>query len=116
MAPILIDDVQTFQAYVTVAISCPVDLAGYSGTAQIYLAGSVALTDFTNQILVKTWGSSGVEDNDVPYFGNIPLNQWFKVNLAFSSAQVVNRIAIVLAPSSNWTGTMYVDDVVINGP
>jgi hypothetical protein len=56
-----------------------------------------------------------MEDNFTPFFGNIPTNQWFKVSLSFSSSVPVDHMAIVLAPSGNWTGTMYVDDVVING-
>lgn len=116
IAPIQIDSVNTYSAEVTVSLPCEVNLSGYTGWAYVYLAGSYPLTDFSNQLLVDTWSSSGtIEDHVVPFFGNIPTNEWFKVDLGFLSPNQVDRIGIVLAPSSNWTGTMYVDDVVING-
>ena len=114
-APIEIGGANTLSAVVTVSLYCTVNLSGYSGWAYVYFAGSVPLTDWTNQLGVKTWNSSGMEDNFTPFFGNIPTNQWFKVSLSFSSSVPVDHMAIVLAPSGNWTGTMYVDDVVING-
>jgi hypothetical protein len=92
-------------------------LSGYSGWAYVYFAGSYPLSDWTNQLLVDTWVSSGSkQDHFAPYFGNIPTNEWFKLALGpFQSPVPVDRIGITLTPSTNWTGTMYVDDVVING-
>jgi hypothetical protein len=105
----------THTAEVTVSLPCKVNLAGYSGWAYVYFAGSNPLTDWTNQLLVDTWTGSTQGDHLVPYFGNIPTNTWFQLALGFTSATSVDRIGITLAPSTNWTGTVYVDDVVING-
>ena len=113
---ILVDGASTHSAEVTVSLSCKIGLSGYSGSAYLYFAGDYPLTDFSNQLIVDTWSSSGTAgDHVVPYFGNIPTNQWFKLDLGFTSSVQVDRIGISLAPGSNWTGTMYVDDVVING-
>jgi hypothetical protein len=116
IAPILIDAVNTHVAEVTVSLPCKTNLSGFSGSAYVYFAGDYPLTDFANQLIVDTWSSSGTGgDHVVPYFGNIPTNGWFKVDLGFTSSVQVDRIGITLSPASNWTGTMYVDDVVING-
>jgi hypothetical protein len=116
IAPIVTDSVNTNIAEVTVSLPCKVNLSGYTGWAYVYFAGSYPLSDWTNQLLVDTWTYSGAkQDHVVPYFGNIPTNEWFKVDLGFQSSVPVDRIGITLASSSNWTGTMYVDDVVING-
>ena len=116
IAPILIDAINTHFAEVTVSLPCKTNLSGYSGWAYVYFAGDYPLTDFANQLIVDTWNSSGTGgDHVVPYFGNIPTNGWFKLDLGFTSSVQVDRIGITLAPASNWTGTMYVDDVVING-
>lgn len=116
IAPIQIDLINTNLAEVTVSLPCKVNLAGYTGSAYLFFAGSYPLTDWTNQLLVDTWTSAGTKvDHYAPYFGNIPTNTWFKLDLAFGSSVPVDRIGITLAPSTNWTGTLYVDDVVING-
>jgi hypothetical protein len=116
IAPILIDGGNTHLAEVTVSLPCKTNLSGYSGWAYVYFAGDYPLTDFSNQLVVDTWSSSGTAgDHVVPYFGNIPTNAWFKLDLGFLSSVQVDRIGIILTPTSNWTGTMYVDDVVING-
>jgi len=116
IAPIQIDATNTFAASVTVSLPCTVDLAGHSGWAWVYFAGSYPLTDFGNQLLVDTWNSSSLAtgDHNVPFFGNIPINGWFQVTLGFTSGTLVDRIAISLSPASNWSGTIYVDDVVIS--
>ena len=116
IAPTLIDLVNTNIAEVTVSLPCKFNLSGYTGSAYVYLAGSYPLSDWTNQLVIDTWSSPSTSgDHVVPYFGNIPTNEWFKVDLGFQSSLPVDRIGITLTPSSNWTGTMYVDDVVING-
>jgi hypothetical protein len=103
-------------AVVSVALPCKVNLSGYSGSAYMYLAGDYPLTEYTNLIAVDSWTSSGtLADHNVPFFGNIPTNQWFEVSLGFSISVPVDHIGISLTPSTNWTGTMYLDDVVING-
>lgn len=83
----------------------------------MYLAGSYPLTEYTNILTVDTWNSSGTKgDHIVQFFGNIPTNEWFKVDLGFTSlSESIDRMAIILTPSTNWTGTLYLDDVVING-
>jgi len=82
----------------------------------MYLAGSYPLSDWGNLMTVDTWSSSGADgDHNVPFFANLPINEWFKLELSFTSAVPVDRIGIILTPASNWTGTMYVDDVVVNG-
>jgi hypothetical protein len=116
IAPILIDGTNTHLAEVTVSLPCKTNLSGYSGWAYVYFAGDYPLTDFGNQLVVDTWSSSGTAgDHVVPYFGNIPTNGWFKLDLGFTSSVLVDRIGIILTPASNWTGTVYIDDVVING-
>ena len=56
---------------------------------------SYPLSDWTNQLLVDTWTSSGSkQDHVVPFFGNIPTNEWFQVPLGFQSAVPVDRIGI----------------------
>ena len=99
------------------SLPCKIDLAGFTGSLYLYFAGTTSLTDFSNQLIIDTWDSSSgtAADHTVPFFGNIPINAWFKVDLGFLSSTPVDRIGIYLAPSSNWVGTMYVDDVVING-
>jgi hypothetical protein len=116
IAPVEIDGVNEQSALVTVSLSCAVNMSGYSGWAYVYLAGAYPLSDYGNFLSVDTWNSSGSKgDHAVPYMINIPTNEWFKVDLGLLSSVPVNRIGISLAPISAWTGTMYVDDVVING-
>ena len=116
IVPVQIDFTTTFAAEVTVSLPCKVNLSGYTGWAYVYFDGSYPLSDWTNQLILDTWTSSGTKaDHNVPFFGNIPTNEWFRVPLAFDSPTPVDRIGISLTPSTNWTGTMYVDDVVING-
>jgi hypothetical protein len=93
-----------------------VNLAGHTGWAWVFFAGSYPLTDFGNQLLLDTWNSSsGAQaEHNVPFFGNIPTNDWFQVPLGFGSGTLVDRIAISLSPAGNWSGTIYVDDVVIS--
>ena len=114
--PIGIDLLNTNIAEVTVSLPCKVNLSGYTGAAYVYFASSYPLTDWTNQLIVDTWSSSGTgpQDHSVPFFGNMPINEWFKVPLGFAGTDV-DRIGITLTPSTNWVGTLYIDDVVING-
>ena len=116
IVPVQIDYSTTFAVEVTVSLPCKVNLSGYTGSAYVYFEGSYPLSDFGNQLIVDTWTSSGTQaDHNVPFFGNIPINQWFEVSLGFTSPTPVDRIGLSLSPATNWTGTMYVDDVVING-
>ena len=93
-------------------------LAGQSGTAWVYLAGSYPLDTYGDQLILDTWSSSsGTLGEHYPMLWSIPtINSWFQVTLGFGSGTLVDRIAISLSPDAAgaWTGTMYVDDVVIN--
>ena len=116
IVPVQIDFSTTFAVEATVSLSCKVNLSGYTGWAYMYFDGSYPLSDFGNQLVLDTWTSSGTKaEHNVPFFGNIPINAWFKVPLAFSNPTPVDRIGLSLTPATNWTGTMYIDDVVING-
>lgn len=63
--------------------------------------------------MVKSWGPSGSGEWYVAKWGPIPANSWFLIEGPVSDGTPINRIAIELNPSSNWTGAMYVDDVAI---
>lgn len=117
-APVQINSTTGSQsAVVSVALTCKVNLTGYTGYAWVYLAGSYPLSDWGNFLTIDTWDSSSgtAGDHNVPFQANMPINEWFKVSLGFQLSTPVNRVAISLTPNTNWTGTMYVDDVVING-
>lgn len=116
--PILIDSNTTYGAEVSVS-PCQSDgtinLAGYELTARVFLAGP-ELTTWSDALQIDTWGPSGQGDYFVAYWGSnpIPTGTWFSITATFVSGTPVNRIGLRLTPTSNWVGTMYVDDVAIN--
>jgi len=114
IAPILIDASSSFNAEVAASTSCTINLAGYSISAWVYISGP-ALDRFNDGLQIDTWGPSDLGDRFVLYWGNVPIGSWFQITYAFTSDVLVNRIGIRLAPSTNWQGTMYIDDVVITG-
>jgi hypothetical protein len=114
IAPVLIDMSTTYDAEVAVSTSCANNIAGYSMSAWVFLSGP-ELTAWNNNLMVDTWGPSGLGDNSVLYWGNIPTGAWFQITTSFVSAVPINRIGIRLTPNTNWVGTIYVDDVVITG-
>ena len=89
-------------------------LAGYELRASVLLVGP-ELTTWSDAFQLDTWGPSGPGDNLVLLWGSnpIPTGTWFSVRAKFVSQAAVSRIGLRLTPSSNWVGTMYVDDVVI---
>jgi hypothetical protein len=91
-----------------------VDLAGYTLTAWVYISGpAFGALDF---FFVDTWGPSGLADNSPLEIGSsILTGSWFPVRGTFVSGVPVNRIGFRLAPTTNWGGTIYIDDVVITG-
>jgi len=116
--PILIDSNTTYGAEVAVS-PCQADgtvnLAGYELTARVFLAGP-ELTTWSDALQLDTWGPSGQGDYFVVYWGSnpIPTGTWFSITATFVSGKPVNRIGLRLTPTSNWVGTMYIDDVAIN--
>jgi hypothetical protein len=114
VVPVLIDYSSTFSAEVAASTSCTINLAGYTMSAWVYISGP-ALTSFNDGFQIDTWGPSDLGDRFVLYWGNVPIGSWFQITYSFTSAVLVNRIGIRLSPSSNWQGTMYIDDVAITG-
>lgn len=116
--PILIDQATAYTAEVAVS-PCPSDdsinLAGYALTARVFLSGP-ELTTWSDALQLDTWGPSGPGDYFVLEWGSnpIPTGTWFSITAAFTSSAPVNRIGLRLTPSSNWSGTLYLDDVAID--
>jgi hypothetical protein len=91
-----------------------VDLAGYTFTAWVYISGpAFGALDF---FFIDTWGPSGLGDDSPLAIGSsILTGSWFLVTGNLVSGVPVNRIGLRLAPTTNWSGTIYIDDVVITG-
>jgi hypothetical protein len=116
--PILIDLATTYTAEVAVSpcqSNDTINLAGYELTARVFLAGP-ELTTWSDALQIDTWGPSGQGDYFVLYWGSnpIPTGTWFSITATFTNSTPVNRIGLRLTPTSNWVGTMYIDDVAIN--
>jgi hypothetical protein len=114
VAPVSIGTADRNFALVAAATSCSTNLAGYSMSAWVFLAGP-ALTNWNSAIFIQTWGSSGAGDRNGQYFGNVPTGRWFEVTISFTTPTLVDRIGIELVPNTDWVGTMYIDDVVLTG-
>lgn len=117
-ASVLIDYVNSNTAEVAVSpckTGGTVDLAGYTLTAWVYISGpALGALDF---FFVDTWGPSGLADNSPAAVGSsILTGSWFQLPpVVFVSGVPANRIGFRLAPTTNWSGTIYIDDVVITG-
>ena len=114
---VLIDYVNSNTAEVAVSpckTGGAVDLAGYTLTAWVYISGpAFGALDF---FFVDTWGPSGLADYSPLAMGSsILTGSWFQVTGGFVSGVPVNRIGFRLAPTTDWNGTIYIDDVVITG-
>jgi len=116
-APVLIDVATSGSAEVSVP-PCrtgeAINLAGYELSASVLLIGP-ELTTWSDAFQLDAWGPSGQGENQVLLWGSqpIPTGTWFSVRAKFMSATPVTRVGLRLTPSSNWVGTMYIDDVVI---
>jgi hypothetical protein len=115
--PILIDVATSATAEIAVPpcrTGAAINLAGYELSASVLLVGP-ELTTWSDAFQLDTWGPSGLGDNLVLLWGSnpIPTGAWFSVRAKFLSGTAVNRIGLRLSPSSNWVGSMYIDDVVI---
>ena len=116
-APVLIDVATSATAEVSVP-PCrtgeAVNLAGYELSASVLLIGP-ELTTWSDAFQLDAWGPSGPSENQVLLWGSqtIPTGTWFSVRAKFMSGTPVTRVGLRLTPSSNWVGTMYIDDVVI---
>jgi hypothetical protein len=116
-APVLIDVATSSTAEVSVP-PCrtgeAINLAGYELSASVLLNGP-ELTTWSDAFQLDSWGPSGLGDNLVLLWGSspIPTGVWFSVRAKFMSGTPVTRVGLRVTPSSNWVGTMYIDDVVI---
>jgi hypothetical protein len=115
-APIIIDATTTFTASVAVSpckTGGTINLAGYQLTAWVYLSSASELPAWQDAFQIDTWGPTGAGDYQVLLWGPISTNAWFKITSTFSSATPVNRIGLRVTPTGSWSGSMYIDDVVI---
>ncbi len=116
--PILVDLANSFTAGIAVSL-CPtedlINLAGYRISVWVLLVGP-ELSNPYDALQLDTWGPSGEGDFIVLLWGSgpIPTGTWFPITYTFSSGAPVDRIGLRLTPSSNWSGAMYIDDVVIS--
>lgn len=111
--PIAINQTSTYVGYVYVPIcgaGSTVNLANAVISAWIYLEGPAL--GMWSTVTIGTPDMLGGADP-----GSLRVGQWFQVKYA-SSATQANEIAIELnvnASDGAWSGTMYIDDVLISG-
>jgi hypothetical protein len=92
----------------------PINLAGYTLTAAVYLAGP-AFT-WTGGMHVNSYGPNGNYDWGIQMFNPLKNNDWNFLNYTFTQSILVDHVSIQLDANEYWVGTMYIDDVVIAGP
>jgi hypothetical protein len=90
------------------------NLAGYTLTAAVYLAGPEFT--WTGSMHVNSYGPGGVYDWGIQMFNPLKNNDWNYLSYRFSQSIQVDHVAIQLDANEFWVGTMYIDDVVITGP
>lgn len=114
VAPVSIGTADCSIALVAATTACLTNLAGYTMSAWVFLDGP-AITLWNSGIFIVTWGPSGAGDRNGQYWGNVPTGSWFEVTTSFTNSTLVNRIGIELVPNTDWSGAMYIDDVVLTG-
>jgi hypothetical protein len=100
-----------------------IDLNGYTVTGYVYIASSTALADFT-QLVVDVWSTSGGASGAENYTAILstpsspfPINSWIPLQISTGlGSTVADHVAIALLPNATeWSGTMYLDDIAVTG-
>jgi hypothetical protein len=92
----------------------PINLAGYTLTAAVYLAGPAF--DWNGGMHVNSYGPGGNYDWGIQMFDPLKNNDWNYLNYTFTQSIQVDHVSIQLDANKYWVGTMYIDDVTITGP
>jgi hypothetical protein len=115
--PVAIYENNMVPAAVTVPLcqaGSPINLAGYTLTAAVYLAGPAFA--WNGGMHVNTYGPGGVYDWGIQMLGPLKNDDWNCLSYTFSQSLQVDHVSIQLDANEYWVGTMYIDDVVIVGP
>jgi hypothetical protein len=93
----------------------PINLAGYTLTAAVYLAGPAF--DSNGGMHVNTYGpGENNYDWGIQMFNPLKNNDWNFLNYTFTESIQVDHVSIQLDANKYWVGTMYIDDVIIAAP
>ena len=93
-------------------------MSGYKLTFQVLFHGAPAFSAMSQSVMGILWGSSADNSGGVGWLSGQPLDTWLPMSYTFTnSSELMDHLGIFfMSASTQWNGTMYIDDVQISPP